>query len=198
MRSRCEYLTARCPYGCDGPSSSAVMAATSEAAVAQGRTGGIRDANRSGGTAVRVRPRLSTACAGWRRLTITNAELSKVPEGAAAVVSNAGDSVDRLDGVLAVLSVADLGQHPLRGGLGGLGEGVEEVGDLVPSRAGAGVGEHLAQPRTATLCHRLVSGQFQSRRVGGMPLVPSALGMTPRTWWMPRPPSSNPIADAAM
>jgi hypothetical protein len=31
-----------------------------------------------------------------------------------------------------------------------------------------------------------------------MPELPVAVGMTPRTWWTLTPPSSKPMADAAM
>ena len=41
-------------------------------------------------------------------------------------------------------------------------------------------------------------GQLQPPRVAGMPLRPSAPGTTPRTWCTEIPPSSNPLADAAM
>ena len=40
--------------------------------------------------------------------------------------------------------------------------------------------------------------QPQPARVGGMPLRPSGSGTTPSTWWMARPPSSKPLAEAAM
>ena len=42
------------------------------------------------------------------------------------------------------------------------------------------------------------SAQPQAFRVGGMPLHPSGVERTPSTWWTEIPPSSNPLADAAM
>ncbi len=45
---------------------------------------------------------------------------------------------------------------------------------------------------------RRVWGQSQARRVAGIPLRPEGPGTTPSTWWMARPPSSNPLAEAAM
>ena len=40
--------------------------------------------------------------------------------------------------------------------------------------------------------------QTQALLVVGMPLRPSGAGLTPRTWWMEMPPSSKPLAEAAM
>ena len=40
--------------------------------------------------------------------------------------------------------------------------------------------------------------QAQALRVAGMPLEPVGPGTTPSTWWMEIPPSSNPLAEAAM
>ena len=54
----------------------------------------------------------------------------------------------RRHGVVAVLGVADLGQHLLGGRLHRLGQGVEDVGDLVhPVALLAGLGPHVAQRR---------------------------------------------------
>ena len=43
-----------------------------------------------------------------------------------------------------------------------------------------------------------VRPQPQALRVDGIPLLPSGLERTPSTWWTEIPPSSNPLADAAM
>ena len=62
-------------------------------------------------------------------------------------------------------------------------------------------GRHAVQSRAK--CRRRAStlpdaAQTHALRVGGMPLRPSGPGTTPSTWWMEIPPSSNPLADAAM
>ena len=60
---------------------------------------------------------------------------------------------------------------------------------------------HTVQSRAK--CRRVPArcptrSQTHALRVGGMPLRPSGPGTTPSTWWMEIPPSSNPLADAAM
>ena len=47
-------------------------------------------------------------------------------------------------------------------------------------------------------CRRGDAAQPHPARVRGMPLRPSGSGTIPSTWWIPRPPSSNPLAEAAM
>lgn len=50
--------------------------------------------------------------------------------------------------------------------------------------------DHADDHVTRSVAHR--------SRVGGMALAPSGSRATPSTWWMARPPSSNPTAEAAM